>query len=196
MKWSTFYSDIPPNSVKLVPKRSGPPPIPPWIMGVVAIVLALIVCVVAYSFFAGASKASPAAAAASPTVDSPAAVAPAATPATAVLAPASPTALTPFRLPPVVTSTPVPPTPSLCDSRTAETRYVSDANGIYVFDSAQDGGKALGLLTFRTAVQTFGTIEGRVSSNSSKWFVVRYNNRCAYAWADAKESRLSTTKPK
>jgi hypothetical protein len=165
-------------------------------MGVVAIVLALIVCVVAYSFFAGASKASPAAAAASPTVDSPAAVAPAATPATAVLAPASPTAHTPLRLPPVVTSTPVPPTPSLCDSRTAETRYVSDANGIYVFDSAQDGGKALGLLTFRTAVQTFGTIEGRVSSNSSKWFVVRYNNRCAYAWADAKESRLSTTKPK
>jgi hypothetical protein len=165
-------------------------------MGIVAIVLALIVCVVAYSLLSGGGQASPTPAAATPTRG-----AALLTAAPSVLAPSSPPAgATPARItPPPAATTSQPAQPQLasaCDGRTAETRYVVDANGAYVFDSAQDNFKVLGLLTFRTSVQVYGTIEGRQSSNSNMWFLVRYNNACAYVWADPKQSRLSTTKPK
>jgi hypothetical protein len=105
----------------------------------------------------------------------------------------------PFALPPVATATRAPtatPAPTLCDTGTAETRYVTDRNGAYVFDGVQDNSVALGLLTYRASVQTFGKLEGRALSNSNKWYAVKYNNTCAYLWADPADSRLSTTKPK
>jgi hypothetical protein len=82
-----------------------------------------------------------------------------------------------------------------CGTGTAETRYVADRSGAIVFDRADANQAALGTLPYRNSVQAYGTVPGRMTGNSDKWFAVRYGERCAYIWADPASSRLSTTRP-
>ena len=194
MKWTAFNSEIPSGGNRLVPKRPALA-IPTWVMGVIAIVLVLAICAVTYVLMSGSGQASPSA-----TV---VATRPAQTPtiAPAILAPGATTATTPIRL-----STPTPagaaqpqPQPQVathCDGRTAETRYVATSGGVNVYDTEKDDWKVLGKLAYQASVQVFGTLEGRTTGNSNKWFIVRYNTRCAFVWADPKESNLSLTRPR
>jgi hypothetical protein len=84
-----------------------------------------------------------------------------------------------------------------CGTGTAELRYVADRNGVIVFDGVDAGANALGTpLTYRSSVQVYGTVTGRMTGNSDKWYAVKYGERCAYIWEDPAGSRLSTTQPR
>jgi hypothetical protein len=82
-----------------------------------------------------------------------------------------------------------------CGTGTAETRYVADRSGAIVFDRLDASATALGTLPYRNSVQAYGTVTGRLTGNSDKWYAVRYGDRCAYIWEDPAASRLSTTRP-
>jgi hypothetical protein len=86
--------------------------------------------------------------------------------------------------------------PFNCGTGTAEVRYVADRSGALVFDRVDAGATTLGTLAFRASVQVYGTVPGRLTGNSDKWYAVKYGTRCAYIWADPANSRLSTTQPR
>lgn len=83
-----------------------------------------------------------------------------------------------------------------CGTGTAEVRYVADRSGVIVFDKVDAGAGTLGTLAFRSSVQVYGTVTGRLTGNSDKWYAVKYGEHCAYVWADPADSRLGKTQPK
>ena len=83
-----------------------------------------------------------------------------------------------------------------CGTGTAEVRYVVDRSGAIVFERVDTDAAALGTLAFRSSVQVYGTVPGRMTGNSDKWYAVKYGERCAYIWADPAGSRLSTIQPR
>jgi hypothetical protein len=183
MKWS-FHSEATPAVARLLALRSR--------FGrtqqLVALVLTLSLCIVALLAVSGRVNLSPAATPVSTTQP--------------VLLPAT--------LAPAVTSAPITTTrtagpvatavsqaaPFNCGTGTAEVRYVADRSGAIVFDRVDAGATTLGTLAFRSSVQVYGTVPGRLTGNSDKWYAVKYGERCAYIWADPAASRLSTTQPR
>ena len=183
MKWS-YHSEAAPATGQLSALRSR--------FGrtqqLVALALTLTFCIVALLAVSGRVNLSPA-----PTLLP--TVQPAIVPAT--LSPAFTTApiTTTRTAAPVATAAPQAAKFN-CGSGTAELRYVVDRSGAIVFDRVDAGATALGTLAFRSSVQVYGTVPGRLTGNSDKWYAVKYGEHCAYIWADPAGSRLSTTQPR
>lgn len=184
MKWS-YHSQVRPVDARLAALRSRFGPAQQLI--VLAVVLSL--CIIGALAVSGRFSLAPAT---TPT--------PPATTAPAILSPAT--------LAPEVTAAPVATTRAgtataaaqtakfNCGNGTAETRYVADRSGAIVFDGVEAGSGTLVTLQFRASVQVYGTVVGRTTGNSNKWYAVRYGERCGYVWADPADSRLSKTQPK
>jgi hypothetical protein len=177
MKWS-FHSEATPAVAQLLALRSR--------FGrtqqLVALVLTLSLCIVALLAVSGRVNLSPA----------------------ATLMPTAQPAIVPVTLSPAFTTAPITTARTAapqaakfnCGSGTAEVRYVADRSGALVFDRVDAGATTLGTLVFRSSVQVYGTVPGRLTGNSDKWYAVKYGERCAYIWADPASSRLSTTQPR
>ena len=184
MKWS-YHSQVRPADARLAALRSRCGPA----QQLIALALALSLCIIAALAVSGRFNLAPSA---TPT--------PSPTAAPAILAPAT--------LAPVVTAVPIA-TPRAgaataapqaakfnCGNGTAETRYVADRSGVIVFDGVEASSGTLVRLQFRTSVQVYGTITGRMTGFSDKWYAVRYGDKCGYVWADPNDSRLSKSQPK
>lgn len=182
MKWS-FYSEVKPPGARIsVPSsRFG------LAQQLIALALALCLCIIAAVAVSGRFNFTPTP---TPQPTAPAVLLP------ATLAPADTVApLATIR--PTGTATVAPQAAKFsCGNGTAETRYVADRGGAIVFDSVDTGAATVATLTYRTSVQVYGTVTGRLTGNSDKWYAVRYSTRCAYIWADPADSRLSKTQPK
>jgi hypothetical protein len=190
MKWS-YRSEAQSAAARLTDLRSRISPA----QQLIALALSLALCTVGVLAVSGRLNLAPA-----PTAQP--SVLPSAQPSAlpAILLAASAAALTPTaaRAAPsaVSAATTLPPAAKFnCGTGTAETRYVADRSGAIVFDRLDASATALGTLPYRNSVQAYGTVSGRLTGNSDKWYAVRYGDHCAYIWEDPAASRLSTTRP-
>ena len=181
----SYHSQVRPAHARLTALRSrfGPA------QQLIALALALSLCIISVLAVSGRFSLAP-----SPTPT------PSPTAAPAILAPttlAPEGTAAPIATPRAGAATAAPQAAKFsCGNGTAETRYVADRSGAIVFDGVVAGSRTLVTLQFRTSVQVYGTITGRTTGNSNKWYAVRYGDKCGYVWADPADSRLSKAQPK